>query len=137
MYKSMYVAASGAMASQKKLDTIANNLANVNTPGFKNDKIAFESYLNKQRTHAAGVSSIKNPNPAYMRQAEYVSPSQQYTDFSQGPIRVTDSPLDIALHGDGFITVMTYEGERYTRNGTLQVGPNGELVTPSGHVVVS
>lgn len=133
----MFVAASGALASQKRLDTIANNLANVNTPGFKNDKLVFESYLNKQKTQAAGVSSMKNPNPAHMRQAEYVSPAEQYTDFSQGPVRVTDSPLDIALQGDGFITVMTYEGERYTRNGTMQVGPNGELVTSAGHVVVS
>lgn len=137
MYKSMYVAASGALASQKKLDTIANNLANVNTPGFKNDKLVFESYLSKQKTGAPGVSSMKNPNPTNMRQAEYVSPAEQYTDFSQGPVRVTDSPLDIALKGPGFISVMTYEGERYTRNGTMQVGPNGELVTSAGHAVVS
>ncbi|VAX17060.1 Flagellar basal-body rod protein FlgF [hydrothermal vent metagenome] len=137
MYKSMYVAASGAKASQLKLDTIANNLANVNTPGFKNDKLVFESYLNKQKTESAGVSSMKNPNPAHMRQAEYVAPAEQYTDFSQGPLRVTDSPLDVALQGDGFIAVSTFEGERYTRNGTMQVGPNGELVTSAGNVVVS
>lgn len=135
MYKSMYVAVAGALASQKKLDTIANNLANVNTPGFKNDKLVFESYLNKQR--AAGASPANNLNPAYMRQAEYVSPAEQYTDFTQGSLRKTGSSLDIALQGDGFISVVTYQGERYTRNGTMQVGPNGELVTSAGHAIAS
>ncbi len=130
------MAGTGAFQAQKRLDTIANNLANMNTPGFKSDQLVFESYLNKHVSGAPKVSTPQKPMPGYMRQSEYVVTSQQYTDFTQGPIRTTGNPLDVALNGDGFLAVATNNGERYTRNGSLQVGPNGELVTGEGHVVL-
>jgi len=136
MDKGMYVAVSGAIAAQKKLDATANNLANISTPGFKTDRLLFESYLNKHFREAPGHSTPASPDPSYMRHSEYVVANQLYTDFSQGPVRVTGNPLDLALKGDGFLAVMTSEGERYTRNGALQVGANGELVTGEGHVVL-
>lgn len=136
MYKGMYVAVSGALAALKRLDTVANNLANMSTPGFKSDSLVFESYLNKEVAKTAPSTKEEAMNPEFMRQAEYVVPAEQYTDFSQGPMRTTGNPLDVALEGDGFLAVMTYEGERYTRGGALKVGPSGELVTNSGHMVL-
>jgi len=135
MYKGMYVAVSGALAAQRRLDTLTNNLANVNTAGFKEDKLVFESYLAENRkTAPESPSSRGNDNPASV---EYVVAAGQYSDFSQGPVRQTGNPLDIALNGDGFLAVMTYEGERYTRKGDLKVGSNGELVTADGNIVLN
>ncbi|MGK7345398.1 MAG: flagellar basal-body rod protein FlgF [Candidatus Nitrospinota bacterium M3_3B_026] len=136
MYKGMYVAASGAMAAQRRLDTLTNNLANVSTPGFKADQLVFESFLaESEKTGPAPTEKALDVSRA--RHSEYVAAKDMYSDFSQGPIRETGNPLDVALEGDGFLAVMTYEGERYTRNGSLRVGPGGELVTSEGHMVLS
>lgn len=136
MYKSMYVAASGAIAARSRLDVLTNNLANVNTPGFKADQLVFESILAQSEKNSAPEAGKDAPATSHMRQGEFVVATESYSDFSQGPVRTTGNPLDIALQGEGFLAVMTYEGERYTRMGNLQVGPNGELVTASGHIVL-
>jgi flagellar basal-body rod protein FlgG len=133
----MYVAASGFIASERKLDTITNNLANMNTAGFKADRMVFQSYLAGAKGQPPAAVTPGNTNPAYMRQAEYVVPAEQYTDHSPGPVKPTGNPLDLTLAGDGFFAVMTSNGERYVRSGSFQVGPNGELVTPSGAVVLN
>lgn len=132
----MYVAASGAIAAGKRLDTITNNLANINTPGFKMDQLVFETILAQSvnAPPASGDPSSLNNKPA--RQSEYVVATDIYTDHSQGPIKETGAPLDIALMGDGFISVMTYDGERYTRAGNLKIGQDGALVTAEGHIVL-
>lgn len=137
MYKGMYVAASGFIAAERRLETITNNLANMNTAGFKADKMVFQSYLAEAGGQPPGESTPQNPNPAYMRQSEFVVPSEQYTDHSTGPVKVTGNPLDVALSGDGFFAVMTSGGERYMRSGSFHVGPNGELVTPGGAVALN
>lgn len=137
MHKGMYVAASGFIAAEKRLDTITNNLANMNTAGFKADRMVFQSYLAGAKGQPPGVSTPANPNPAYMRQSEFVIPSEQYTDHSAGPIKATGNPLDLTLGGDGFFAVMTAGGERYIRSGSFHVGPNGELVTANGAVVLN
>ena len=136
MYKDMYVALSGAVGMQKRLDVVANNLANVSTPGFKADNIVFESYLSKKLKETEGQSTPQNPKPEFMRQDEYVVASEQYTDHTQGAARVTENPLDIALAGEGFLAVMTYDGERYTRAGSMKVGARGELATEEGAPVL-
>lgn len=137
MYKGMYVAASGAIAAQRRLDTLTNNLANVSTPGFKADQLVFESFLAESEKAGQATASPGATGVSRMRHSEYVAAREVYSDFAQGPIRQTGNPLDVALEGDGFLAVMTYEGERYTRNGSLKVGPGGELVTSEGHVVLS
>jgi flagellar basal-body rod protein FlgG len=137
MHKGMYVAASGFIASEKRLETITNNLANMNTAGFKADRMVFQSYLAGAKGQPSGVSTPANPNPAYMRQSEFVIPSEQYTDHSAGPVKPTGNPLDLTLTGDGFFAVMTSNGERYARSGSFHVGPNGELVTANGAVVLN
>jgi flagellar basal-body rod protein FlgF len=129
----MYVAVSGAIASQQRLDVIANNLANVNTTGFKADQALFESYMpNVGGTPEPGTL----PGDAN-RSAEYTIAENSYTKFEEGAIRTTGAPLDVALKGDGFFSVMTYRGERFTRAGDFTVGPNGELVTKAGDLVLS
>ncbi|MBI4666871.1 MAG: flagellar basal-body rod protein FlgF [Nitrospinae bacterium] len=132
MHSGMYVAATGFLASERRLETITNNLANINTPGYKADRLVFESYLSK-----AGASE---PTAATRsegtRPSDFVVPSEQYTDQAQGPMKSTGNPLDLAIEGEGFFAVMTANGERYTRAGNFQVGPNGELVTANGDVAL-
>ncbi|MBF0635296.1 MAG: flagellar basal-body rod protein FlgF, partial [Nitrospinae bacterium] len=137
MHKGMFVAASGFIAAEKRLETITNNLANMNTAGFKADRMVFQSYLAGAKDQPVGASTPTNPNPAYMRHSEYVIPSEQYTDHSAGPIKSTGNPLDLTLDGDGFFAVMTENGERYVRSGSFHVGPNGELVTANGAIVLN
>jgi flagellar basal-body rod protein FlgG len=137
MHKGMYVAASGFIASEKRLETITNNLANMNTAGFKADRMVFQSYLAGAKGQPSGVSTPANPNPAYMRQSEYVVPAEQYTDHTPGTVKATGNPLDLSLAGDGFFAVMTPNGERYVRSGSFQVGANGELVTANGAIVLN
>ncbi len=138
MYKGMYVAVTGALSAQKKLDTIANNLANINTAGFKGDRLIFESYLSKSDkgvgASTAGPGELAVGN---MRHAEYVVTDQGYSDFSQGAIRVTGNPMDAAINGKGFFSVMTYSGERYSRSGEFSIGPTGELTLGEGNLVLS
>ncbi len=136
MYKDMYVSVSGAIAAQKRLDSIANNIANVNTPGFKADKLVFESYLAKSEREGAPGATLKGKGTAAPRQAEFVVATKSYTDLAQGPLRETGSPYDIAIVGNGFISVMTYEGERFTRAGNLGKGEDGALINSQGYPVL-
>ncbi len=132
MYKGMYVAVSGALAAERQLNTLTNNLANINTPGFKGDQLTFESYLSKSERKNA----VQGDGNNLAGSSEYVLATGQYTNFEQGALRATGSPLDVALNGDGFFAVMTYEGERYTRAGHFQVGSDGALVNAQGHPVL-
>ncbi|MBI5816303.1 MAG: flagellar basal-body rod protein FlgF [Nitrospinae bacterium] len=131
MHKDMYVSASGHIAAQKRLDTIANNLANINTPGFKSDQLVFESYLANAKDAAPQGAAVSQTS-----QSDYVMVADQYTDFTQGVVKTTENPLDVAIDGEGFFSVMTSQGEMYTRNGAFKIGQNGELVTSDGHIVL-
>jgi flagellar basal-body rod protein FlgF len=113
-----YVALAAQVALQKELETVANNVANANTAGFKADRSFFESYLEPLSGPGGGVS--------------FVEDAATYVDQSSGPIEVTGNPLDIALDGDGFLAVATPQGTEYTRNGHLRVGPDGTLVDAAG-----
>ncbi len=110
------------------MDAISNNLSNINTRGYKADRVLFESYLQKNLATGA-TPSVANGSTD---DAAYIVTSQVYTDFSQGPVQTTSNPLDIALQGEGFFAVQTDEGERYWRGGTLQINQKGELETQSG-----
>ena len=140
--KGIYAAVSGAMAQESRLDTIANNLANVNTSSFKKDRQVFSEYLS---AHEKEDSLMRVPRvPASIESFydmnggdnAYVNPAGTYTNFTQGALRGTGSPLDVALEGRGFLEVMTGEGVRYTRNGALSVDGGGRLVTREGYPVL-
>lgn len=133
--KEVYQILSAAMGHEQRVGQIANNLANVNTVGFKRDDATFEDYLK-------AVQSDPNQTPAAAVQSTGASTwpllMNGYSDYSQGPMRQTNSSLDVAIEGEGFFQVEV-EGrdERFfTRAGNFALNAERELVTPSGHRVL-
>lgn len=121
----MYTTLSGQVALFKHMEVIANNLANLNTTGFRAEKVLFEKMLAQQ----------KNTTPIKVSTDEFVHIRGAYTDFQQGPIEATGNPLDMAIKEEGFFVVQTAEGERYTRAGNFQLDAEGRLVTSRGDPV--
>ncbi len=143
MGSGLWTAASGAIAKTQIVDTTANNLANVDTQGFKKDAPTFKEYLSVAERDRypqdipRGPIKDKEFYPIDGKDQSFVVTDGTYTHFSQGHLRVTHSPLDIALDGPGFIEVNTPAGIRYTRNGALKMAADGRLVTSEGHPVLS
>jgi len=141
--KGVYTALSGAMAQNLKLDTIANNIANVNTPGFKRDQQVFREYLaaNEKTPSVLNVPKVvATVESFYDMQGgdqSFVDPIGTYTDFSQGGLKHTGSPLDLAIDGKGFFEVATPQGLRLSRVGSFTLDGNGQLVTKDGFPVMS
>jgi flagellar basal-body rod protein FlgF len=113
---------------ERQLDVVANNVANVNTTGYKADSSLFEEYL---RTGAHEDNFVGSD-----RQVSFVQDRATYRDFSQGASEQTKNPLDVAIEGQGFLVVQTPAGERYTRDGNLQLNNLGQLVTVAGNPVL-
>lgn len=139
----LWTAASGAGAQSQSVDIVANNLANVDTTGFKKDGPTFREYLaSVERVHGTediprGAIKEKEFYPLDGRDQSFVVVDGTYTSFRQGSFRPTNSPLDLALEGPGFLEVSTPAGIRYTRAGNLKVGLDGKLVTNDGHAILS
>jgi flagellar basal-body rod protein FlgF len=142
MSKGIYVAASGAIAQSAKLDTIANNLANVNTPGFKRDSQLFKEYLTSYEKEPGTITVPRIPasiESFYDMQGgdkSYVDLNGTYTDFSQGGLKPTGNKLDVAIEGKGFFEVATPEGIRLTRVGSFSLDSEGRLVTKQGYPIL-
>lgn len=142
MIRGWYIGSSGMNAQQNRLDTISNNLANVDTAGYKRDVSVSKSFpeLLLRRSEADGV--IQHPfgssdvAPIIGKLGLGVETNENFTEFEQGSFRVTDEPTDMALGGDGFFAVQTPNGERYTRNGNFIVGKEGILETKDGYPVL-
>ncbi len=140
----IWPAVSGAVANAQAVDVISNNLANSNTDGFKKDAPTFKEYLSVlerdnhlQQDIPRGPIKDKDFYPIDGRDQAFVVVDGTYTDFSQGRLKVTQAPLDVALDGPGFIEVSTPEGVRYTRQGSLKMAMDGRLVTSEGYPVLS
>src|SRR2546421_661373 len=118
------VGLSRQIALARELDVVANNIANLNTTGFKADNVVFQEYL------MPGARA--NQFAANDRQLSFVQDRATWLDLSQGPVEQTGNPLDVAISGNAFLTVQTPRGERYTRNGALQINAQGQLVTSEG-----
>lgn len=125
----MYSALSGNLAAMQRLDVIASNLANVNTSGFKKDRLAFESVLAGTRNPPA-VPPNQTADPVLLQ-------GRMLTDHSSGAMMQTGNPLDMALQGDGFFVVSTPDGVAYTRQGHFRLSGDGTLVTANGYPVLS
>jgi flagellar basal-body rod protein FlgG len=125
----IYMAAAAALAYEKRLEVIANNLANVNTAGFKRDDVAFQAYLSSAENTAAAVHP---PFPAAQAGASFWVTYESRTDFSPGPLQQTGNRLDLALNGNGLFSVESPEGPVYTRRGNFALSPEGVLVTQEG-----
>lgn len=141
--RGIYSALSGAMAQAQRLDTIANNIANVNTPGFKRDEQVFKEYLTANEKPPSNLQVPKVPaslESFYDMQGgdtSYVDSDGTYTDFSQGRLISTGGALDVALDGNGLFEVMTPAGLQFTRQGGFMIDGNGQLVTKEGYPVMA
>ncbi len=117
------------MALQRQMDVVANNLANINSTGFKAESILFEDY----EMPVAADRTFPGPS----QQLHYVQDWATLHDFRPGAMTQTGNPMDIALAGEGFLSVETPEGIRYTRNGAMEIDANGVLVTQNGYPILS
>ncbi len=139
MIRGWYTGASGMNAQQNRLDAIANNLANVDTAGYKRDVSVSKSFseLLLRRKDADGVYThpfgSAEAAPVIGKLGLGVETNENFTEFEQGSFRLTDQATDLALGGEGFFAVQTPLGERYTRNGNFIIGKEGYLETKDGY----
>ncbi len=142
MIRGWYTGASGMNAQQNRLDAISNNLANVDTAGYKKDISVSKAFpeLLIRRTNADGVyhTSVGSADaaPVIGKLGLGVETNEQYIDFSQGSFKNTNTNTDVAFSGKGFYAVETPAGERYTRNGNFYIGKEGILETKEGYPVL-
>lgn len=140
--KGVYTALSGAIAQNTKLDTIANNLANVSTPGFKRDQQLFQEYLTANEKPPSVIqvpripASIESFYDMQGGDKSYVDAKGTFSDFSQGSVKHTGNSFDLAIDGKGFFEIATPSGVRLTRAGNLTLDGNGQLVTKQGYPVL-
>ena len=127
MDNTKYIALSRQMALWKQMDIVSNNMANMNTSGYKQDDAVFSSYL-VQTPEATGFGRV----PVYFTQ-DY----GQYQDFREGAIVNTGNTFDLASRGDVFFAIETNQGEMYTKKGSFTLDANGQLVTMEGQAVLS
>jgi len=128
MENALLIGLSRQTVLERQMDVLSNNIANVNTVGYKADESLFEEYLSS----GAHEDNFKGAD----RRVSYVQDRGTFHNFSQGAAQTTSNPLDVAIDGAGFLTVQTQAGERYTRDGNLQINNVGQLVTNSGDTVI-
>jgi flagellar basal-body rod protein FlgF len=126
MDNSLLISLSQQIAAYRSMDVIANNLANVSTPGFKRESAKFEEYVQKLRP-AEGQTGPQS--------VSFVKDAGTLRDISQGNIQNTGAPFDVSLNGKGFFTIATPQGERYTRDGHFSLDQDGRIVTSDGNAV--
>lgn len=122
MDNGIYIALSRQLALFREMSTTAHNLANVDTTGFNAEKVMFDDYL---------VKGGDGPKLAFTNDVS------SYRDLSEGALKTTGNPLDVAISGPGYFTVQTPLGERYTRAGNFQLDAAGTLVTADGNPVLN
>jgi flagellar basal-body rod protein FlgG len=138
MNLSLYSAATGMEAQQLNLNTIANNLANVNTPGFKRSKIEFQDLLYQKPRNSGAEAGGGNVVPTGVEIGNGSRVAATSKVFTQGQLTSTGEKLDIAIQGDGFFEVQKLDGTiAYTRDGSFKVSPTGQITTNDGLAVLS
>ena len=138
MNLSLYSAATGMEAQQLNLNTIANNLANVNTPGFKRSKIEFQDLLYQKPRASGSDSGGGNIVPTGIEVGNGTRVSSTSKVFTQGQLTNSGERLDIALQGDGFFEIQRPDGTlAYTRDGSFKTNAQGQVVTSDGLPVLS
>ncbi|HRO01327.1 flagellar basal-body rod protein FlgF [Nitrobacter sp.] len=128
MENTLLIGLSRQMMLERQMDVIANNVANVTTNGYKADQSLFNEYL----MPGAHEDNFVGRD----RRLSFVQDRATFHDFAGGPTEQTKNPLDVAIDGDAFLVVQTPNGERYTRDGGLQINAQGQLVTAGGHPVL-
>lgn len=128
MENAIRIGLSQQVALKRQLNTVANNLANMSTAGFKTENLIFEEYI-------MPVASMENHQTG-SRRLSYVSDTGLSRDFSSGSMELTENPLDVAINGKGWFTIQTPEGNRFTRDGHFSLNAEGQLVNISGMPVM-
>jgi flagellar basal-body rod protein FlgG len=142
MIRGWYTGASGMATQQVRLDTVANNLANIDTDGYKRDVSVHKAFaqLLLRRMDDDGVYlhplGSGDMAPIIGKLGTGVESNELFTQFEQGAMKGTDSDFDLAMDGKGFMSVSTPQGERYTRNGSFILGKEGYLETKEGFPVM-
>lgn len=136
MMRALWAAARGMMAQQLNVDTIANNLANVNTTGFKKTRIDFQDLL-YQTARVPGAPAAEGVQiPTGIQVGLGVRAAATVKIFSQGVFQHTGNPLDLVIEGDGFFQVLLPDGSKaYTRAGSFKLDSQGNIVTSDGYPI--
>ena len=133
MNRALRTAASGMMAQQMQVDTIANNIANVNTSAFKKNELNFRSLLYQTLREPGTTSGAGQMVPTGLQLGSGAEVASSVKIFMQGNLEPTNNPLDIAINGEGFFKIALGNGEfRYTRDGSFRLDGNGDVVTIDG-----
>jgi flagellar hook-basal body protein len=136
MIRALKTAATGMAAQQLNVDNIANNLANINTTGFKRSKVEFQDLFYQTTRAPGGIARQGVERPTSLEVGYGAVPVATPRIFSQGELLPTSNPLDIAINGGGFLRVLMADGTyAYTRDGALKLSGDGRLVTTDGEVV--
>jgi flagellar basal-body rod protein FlgF/flagellar basal-body rod protein FlgG len=128
MDSGFYAACTALMSKTQALESVANNLANANTAGFRSQQNQFSSVL--------ANASLSGSSPLNLAVNNYGVLGSTHLDLSQGNLEKTGNDLDVAIDGTGFFKVQTANGQMYTRSGNFQVNANGQLITPGGDPVL-
>lgn len=137
MMRSLWTAASGMTGQQFNIDTISNNLANVNTTGFKQNRADFEDLLYQTERLAGTPATEETVIPTGIQVGHGVKPAATQKIFTQGALQATGNVSDVAIEGEGFFRVLQYDGTyAYTRDGSFKIDSNGQVVTSNGYKVL-
>lgn len=136
MTQSLWIAKTGLDAQQTRMAVVSNNLANVNTTGFKQSRVVFEDLLYQTVRQSGGQTSQDTELPSGLNLGTGVRVVATEKQFAQGTILQTDNALDVAIKGRGFFQVLMPDGNiAYSRDGSFQRNSQGELVTANGYTV--
>ena len=137
MTRSLDIGATGMLAQQMNVDVISNNIANMTTAGYKRQRAAFQDLIYQNIARPGSTSSDAGTIvPSGLQLGLGVRTGSVYREHAQGPLRLTENNLDLALTGEGFFQIQMPNGEiAYTRDGTFQNNENGEIVTVQGYLV--
>src|ERR1044072_5186470 len=137
MLKSLNTAATGMIAQQTNMDVIANNMANVNTTGFKKARAEFEDLMYHNIKDPGAVSGLNAVSPTGVQVGLGVKTSSVTKDFTEGATQVTKHPLDLQINGNGFFQLQLADGTiGYTRDGSFKKDPSGKIVDKSGNALI-
>ncbi len=137
MLRSLWTSATGMNAMQFKVDTISNNLSNVNTTGFKKSRADFEDLLYQTMKMAGTPATEDTVTPTGIQVGLGVKTAATQKIFEQGSFQATGNRLDFALEGEGFFKILMPDGtEAYTRDGSFKIDSNGQVVTSNGYKLI-
>ena len=136
MHPALWVSKTGLSAQDTNMSTISNNLANVNTTGFKRDRAVFQDLLYQIDRQPGGLNTQNSELPSGLQLGTGVRVVGTSKQFSQGNLEVTEQPLDMAVNGRGFMQILLPDGQiAYTRDGEFQLNSNGDIVNPDGYTL--